>query len=239
MAWINDDHEGKAVFCSTFFLQLYRLIDTETVRSRLRRLVVSLEGGPAYSRTIRSILKQFYRLDVGLYTAGPCRVRPKLFQQGTTIGRYSSVADTVRTFTRNHPMNTRSSHGAFYNPAIGIAKKDPAPFARFNLTIGHGVWIGHNAIILLPAETIGHGAVIAAGSVVCANVPPYAIVSGFPARVTGYRFSKEVIAQLLTSKWWELTPGELRARRREFQGILRRCDAPTDPTRPDLASHLR
>jgi acetyltransferase-like isoleucine patch superfamily enzyme len=44
------------------------------------------------------------------------------------------------------------------------------------------VWIGFNSIIL-KGVTIGEGAVIAAGSVVTKDVPPWTIVAGNPARV--------------------------------------------------------
>ena len=47
--------------------------------------------------------------------------------------------------------------------------------------IGDGVWIGMRAMIL-PGVTIGEGAVIAAGSVVTKDVPPYTLVGGNPAR---------------------------------------------------------
>ncbi len=44
------------------------------------------------------------------------------------------------------------------------------------------VWIGANSIVL-PGVTIGRGSVIAAGSVVCEDVPPMVIAGGNPARV--------------------------------------------------------
>ena len=43
------------------------------------------------------------------------------------------------------------------------------------------VWIG-TAAIIMPGVTIGEGAVVAAGSVVTKDVPPYVIVGGNPAR---------------------------------------------------------
>lgn len=213
----------ESFFCSRLLLRFYSAAGSDRVRLCLRRLVLRMEGGAAHSRTIREILSRFHGVHVGLYTAGPCRVKPQVFHQGTTIGRYSALADSVRTFTRNHPMNTKSSHGLFYNTRLGKVKTDPVP--RTNLVIGHGVWIGHNAIILPPTERIGDGAVIAEGSVIYTNVPPFAIASGFPARVTGYRFSNEIIAELLASRWWERSPTELGGESAYFRGIWDRSDA--------------
>jgi UDP-2-acetamido-3-amino-2,3-dideoxy-glucuronate N-acetyltransferase len=45
--------------------------------------------------------------------------------------------------------------------------------------------IGGGAVIL-PGITIGTGAMVGAGAVVTKSVPPYAIVTGSPARITGY-----------------------------------------------------
>lgn len=45
--------------------------------------------------------------------------------------------------------------------------------------------IGGGAVIL-PGVTIGIGAMVGAGAVVTKSVPPYAIVTGSPARITGY-----------------------------------------------------
>ena len=53
--------------------------------------------------------------------------------------------------------------------------------------VGHDVWLGYAALVL-PGVTIGHGAVVAATSVVAADVPPYAVVAGNPACVVRRRF---------------------------------------------------
>jgi len=48
--------------------------------------------------------------------------------------------------------------------------------------VGRNVWIGFDACVL-PGVTVGEGAVVGARSVVTADVPPYAVVAGNPARV--------------------------------------------------------
>ena len=54
------------------------------------------------------------------------------------------------------------------------------------ITIEDDVWIGVNCVIL-DGVTIGRGAVIGAGAVVTADIPPYSIAVGVPARVKGTR----------------------------------------------------
>ena len=54
------------------------------------------------------------------------------------------------------------------------------PFTLKPVTIGNYVYIGAHASIL-PGVTIGDGAIIAAGSVVTQNIPPYSLAAGVPA----------------------------------------------------------
>ena len=68
---------------------------------------------------------------------------------------------------------------------------DPFPRSRQRLDshptthVRTGASIGANATIL-PGLEIGRGAMIGAGAVVTRSVPPYAVVSGNPARISGY-----------------------------------------------------
>ena len=57
---------------------------------------------------------------------------------------------------------------------------------RGTVKIGNDCWIASHAVILANV-TIGEGSVIAAGSVVTKDVPPYSIVAGVPAKVIGSR----------------------------------------------------
>lgn len=54
------------------------------------------------------------------------------------------------------------------------------------IIIEDNVWLGNRVTIIGNVE-IGEGAIIAAGAVVCKNVPPFAIVGGNPAKVIKYR----------------------------------------------------
>jgi serine acetyltransferase len=49
---------------------------------------------------------------------------------------------------------------------------------------------------------IGSGSVIAAFSHVVKDVLPYEVVGGNPAKHIKFRFTNEVISQLLAIKWW-------------------------------------
>lgn len=56
------------------------------------------------------------------------------------------------------------------------------------ITVQDDVWLGAH-VIILPGVTVGTGAIVAAGSVVTKDVPPYAVVGGNPAAVVRYRGS--------------------------------------------------
>lgn len=56
------------------------------------------------------------------------------------------------------------------------------PIINKPVRIEDGVWIGCRCIIL-KGVTIGHGAVIAAGSVVTRNIPPRTVYGGSPAKL--------------------------------------------------------
>ncbi len=55
--------------------------------------------------------------------------------------------------------------------------------------IGDNVWFG-DSVIVVGNVTIGEGAIVAAGAVVCKDVPSGAMVGGNPARINKYRDMK-------------------------------------------------
>ena len=121
------------------------------------------------------------------------------------IGKFCQIAAGVEFVMNgaNHQMNAVSTF-PFYT-LEGWKMNPPAasdmPF-KGDTVIGNDVWIGQNATIL-PGVHIGDGAIIGANSVVGSNVEPYSIVVGNPAKVTRYRFDKDLTELLLKFKWWD------------------------------------
>lgn len=71
--------------------------------------------------------------------------------------------------------------------AAGHDPDDPALVdTGADIVVGDDCWIGAGAIVLQGVE-IGHGAVIAAGSVVTQDIPAHCIAGGVPARVLRQR----------------------------------------------------
>lgn len=90
---------------------------------------------------------------------------------GITLGDYVLLAPGVMLLPTNHAFSSRSTpirHQGFLPSKNGIVIEDD-------------VWIGANSVVLDGAH-IGKGAIIAAGSTVLGNVPPYEIWGGGPAK---------------------------------------------------------
>ncbi|MEI8203320.1 MAG: acyltransferase [Bacteroidota bacterium] len=68
--------------------------------------------------------------------------------------------------------------------------KDKASIRTAPIIIEDNVWINFNSIIM-KGVTIGKGAIIAAGSIVTKDVPPFTLVAGNPAKVVKYLGIKE------------------------------------------------
>ena len=184
-----------------------------TFKKMITKIIVKIEGGELYSTTLRRIMKEYYGVEIGMYTLHGC-FEPGAVEPCTKIGRYCAIARNVRIINVNHPTEFKSMSIIFWQPKMGLCKKDIEWIPK---TIEHDVWIGYGAIILPSVTHIATGAVIGAGAVVSKNVPPYAVVVGNPARIVRYRFSKETIEKLLASKWWEKDIDELKPHLKEFQ----------------------
>lgn len=127
------------------------------------------------------------------------------------VGNFCSISDMVYVGGSGHPMHFVSTSPVFLSHRDSVKTK----LARFDYLelprtrIGHDVWIGQGAHIRA-GISIGHGAVIAMGSVVTKDVPAYAVVGGNPARIIRARFEGDIPKRLLSTAWWELPDDELR-----------------------------
>ncbi|EOE5320151.1 CatB-related O-acetyltransferase [Providencia rettgeri] len=90
---------------------------------------------------------------------------------------------------------------------------EEAYVGKGDTVIGDGAWVGMRAFIM-PGVKIGEGAVIAANSVVIKDVEPYSIVGGNPATTLKYRFSPEVITELLALKIYDWSEEKFTALKR-------------------------
>lgn len=138
------------------------------------------------------------------------------FLARATMGAYCAVGARTAINPFNHPTDWLSIHEFQYHPASyawvdeyrDLERLSRTPDMFQTVTIGNDVWTGHN-VNVLGGVTVGDGAVIAAGSAVTKDVPPYAIVAGVPASVKRMRFTDKIIERLLAARWWDLELSEL------------------------------
>jgi acetyltransferase-like isoleucine patch superfamily enzyme len=67
-----------------------------------------------------------------------------------------------------------------------MIQQQPWDLSKSGMKISRDVWIGTHFVVL-PVVTMGDGAILAAAAVVSSDVQEYAIISGIPARINGYR----------------------------------------------------
>ena len=141
--------------------------------------------------------------DAVLYPFGPERL---------IIGRFCALAAGVRFLLpgANHADRGPSTFpfgifGPPWDETMDLVLSAPA---RGDTVIGNDVWLGYQALVL-PGVTIGHGAVVAAASVVASDVPPYAVVAGNPASVVRRRFNEDDVERLLRAAWWDWPPASI------------------------------
>ncbi|MGX0903807.1 phosphonate metabolism protein (transferase hexapeptide repeat family) [Roseovarius sp. MBR-79] len=139
------------------------------------------------------------------------------------IGKFANIASFVRVGATDHPLDRASLHHFLYRSASywEDAPDDTDWFARRRTRvarIGHDTWIGHNAQVK-PEVTVGHGAVIAAGSVVTHDVAPYMIVAGVPARPLRARLSPDLAERMMALAWWDWDHARLRESLDDFRAL--------------------
>lgn len=120
------------------------------------------------------VLRRMHR-SVGIHLYPSTEIGPGLY-----IGHYGGIWISPRASLGD---NCNISHEV----TIGVAGH-----GRAAPKLGDRVWVGPSATISGPV-TVGSGAVIAANSLVVANVPDNAVMIGVPARVMSYGGSERLI----------------------------------------------
>jgi acetyltransferase-like isoleucine patch superfamily enzyme len=138
--------------------------------------------------------------------------------QGSRIGNFCSISHGLRfSFLGKHNYQWVTTY-PFYDlyekwkfdiPPLwhkgipDIAKIEPTP-----IIVENDVWIATN-VTIKEGVRIGNGAVVAMGSLVIKDVPPYSLVGGNPAKVIKFRFSEKQIEELLKIAWWNWNDEEV------------------------------
>ena len=106
------------------------------------------------------------------------------------VGKNSFSGPNLTVITGDHPflpgnyMLNLKKDELKKSMDISIYDKD--------VIIEQDVWLGVNVTILKGVK-IGRGAIIAAGSLVIKDIPPYSIAVGVPAKVIKFKWNKEEI----------------------------------------------
>jgi virginiamycin A acetyltransferase len=138
-----------------------------------------------------------------LYHYGPEKLR---------IGKFCAFGTGVR-FIMNGANHRMDGPSTFPFPIMGGSWSEHFDLisglpGRGDTVVGNDVWFGYG-VMVMPGVRIGHGAVIASGSVVVDDVPDYGVVGGNPAKLIRTRYSEDEVARLLAVAWWDWPAGHL------------------------------
>lgn len=198
------------------FIEHYENTTDKTVE--LHKLIRLNPGARIYRSTLRGpfFLNQNSQVGPDVVAGKYSGMNESCYIARGSMGAYCSVGARSSINPFNHPTNWLSIHEFQYHANSYDWVEEYRDLARLERsadmfstsTIGNDVWMGHN-VNVMGGVTVGDGAIIAAGSVVTKDVPPYAIVAGVPAVIKRFRFPQSTIERLLDVKWWDLELSDL------------------------------
>lgn len=121
------------------------------------------------------------------------------------IGKFCALGEGAK-FVMNGANHRMDGPSTYPFPIMGGSWADHFDLitglpGRGDTVVGHDVWLGYGTLVM-PGVTIGDGAIVASGSVVTSDIPPYAIAGGNPAKVIRRRYSDTDVDRLLAVSWW-------------------------------------
>ena len=96
------------------------------------------------------------------------------YEPRVTIGKFCALAANISLVTESNPNMSELGELDFVQERF---------IKSGNITIEDHAWLGAN-VIVFPGVTIGHHAIVGAGSIVTSDVPPGVVVKGQPARIS-------------------------------------------------------
>lgn len=209
---ITDDVNGIVHFANRYFTNI-GLVNKNTIMT-LETPVLFYSNNPAGGEVSAK--------SIGAFTY--FNYNPDI-RSISKIGRFCSFAQNIVAGVGGHSTTALSHHQMFELPQVwaksfwdydelwirqnAVENLEKEPKRKEIGEIGNDVWIGCNSVILKGVK-IGDGAIIAAGSMVTKDVPPYSIVGGVPDKIIRKRFPDEIIERLLKAKWWDYGPNVLK-----------------------------
>jgi len=200
---------------SPIFVWFVRLVKAQLLEFKNRKIKIKIGYLSSAKQTSFSMYNTLYEnvlldnVSLGSFTY----VSNNTVIKNSKIGSFCSIGQNCSIGIGKHPTKDFiSTHPIFFSSLkqSQITFCEQTIFKEFEeIIIENDVWIGAN-VIILDGVKISNGSVIAAGSIVTKDVPPYAIVGGVPAKVIKFRFSELEILKLLELKWWNLSIEQLR-----------------------------
>jgi acetyltransferase-like isoleucine patch superfamily enzyme len=174
------------------------------VRVRGKRYIqlgrgATLDRGVALDGYARRGVQIGARTRIGSFTVVSCTSHLSLFGEGFSIGDDSGIGDygwigaaggvTVGSnVIMGQFVSFHSQEHEFDGLTTPIRQQGTT---QLGITIGDDCWVGAR-VTFLDGSSVGEGCVIAAGSVVRGEIPPFSVVAGVPARIVRSRRTEDL-----------------------------------------------
>ena len=138
--------------------------------------------------------------------------------RGSRVGNFCALSSAVKfSFLGKHNYSWVSTYPfydfydkwSFEDKAWRKGVVDEDTIEAKPIIIENDVWVTSN-VLIKEGVRVGNGAVIAMGSLVTKDVPPYALVGGNPAKVIKFRFTETQIVDLQAIAWWNWADDEIK-----------------------------